>query len=364
VKALVIQEFGGPEVLEYRDWPAPEPAPDEVLIGVRAVTVGRTLDLEVRRRGADFRVTLPRILGSDPAGVVVAVGAAVSGFAPGDRVAATSNLFCGDCEMCRAGREHACEHHEALGVHRDGGAAELVAVPEQSVVRIPNHVDFVQAAAMAVNYPVAWNLLVEAGGVKPGQDVLVMAAAGGLGIAGVLIAKALGARVIAAAGAGWKLERLRDELGVEALVDYSQPDWSERARALTRDGKGADIVFENISSPELFGGSVAALRDYGRLVTCGAHGGGVVDVDMRVLYRHHLAILGERAASRSMVREVWRLVSERKIEPPPVSARFPLAEAAAAHEAAAGRDIFGRVVLVVDPPADDAPVGAGREMAG
>jgi NADPH:quinone reductase-like Zn-dependent oxidoreductase len=176
----------------------------------------------------------------------------------------------------------------------------------------------------------------------------VMAAAGGLGIAGVQIAKALGARVIAAAGAEWKLERLRGEFGVDAVVDYSRPDWSERARALTRDGKGADIVFENISSPELFGGSFAALRDYGRLVTCGAHGGGVVEVDMRLLYRKHLAILGERAASSAMIRDVWRLVGERRIEPPPVSARFPLAEAAAAHEAAAGRDVFGRVVLVVD----------------
>jgi NADPH:quinone reductase-like Zn-dependent oxidoreductase len=350
VKALVIQAFGGPEVLEYRDWPEPEPADDEVLIGVRAVTVGRTLDVEVRRRGADFRVTLPRILGSDPAGVVVAVGAEVTGFAVGDRVASTSTLFCGECEMCRAGLEHACEHHEALGVHRDGGAAELVAVPERSVVRIPNHVDFDQAAAMAVNYPMAWNLLVGAGRLEPGQDVLVMGAAGGLGIAGVLIAKALGAQVIAAAGADWKLERLGAELGIDALVDYSQPGWADRVRELTRDGRGADVVFENISSPELFGGSISALRDYGRLVTCGAHGGGIVEVDMRVLYRRHLAILGERGASAAMTREVWRLVGERRIEPPPVSVRFPLAEAARAHEAVAGRDVFGRVVLVVEPP--------------
>lgn len=348
MKALVIEEFGGPEVLQYKDWPAPEPGPDEVLIAVRAVTVGRTLDVEVRRRGADFRVELPRILGSDPAGVVVAVGAAVSGFAVGDRVASASTIFCGECAMCRAGREHACERHEALGVHRDGGAAELVAIPERSVVRIPNHVGFDAAAAMAVNYPMAWNLLTGAGGLEPGQDVLVMAAAGGLGIAGVLIAQALGARVIAAAGAEWKLARLRAELGVEATVDYSQPGWAERARALTRDGRGADLVFENISSPELFPGAIAALRDYGRLVTCGAHGGGVVEVDVRDLYRRHLAILGERGASAAMIREVWRLVGERRIEPPPVSARFPLAEAAAAHEAAAGRDVFGRVVLAVD----------------
>jgi NADPH:quinone reductase-like Zn-dependent oxidoreductase len=356
VKAVVIEEFGGPEVLRYKDWPDPEPRPDEVLVAVRAVTVGRTLDVEVRRRGADFRVELPRVLGSDPAGVVVAVGEEVGGFAVGDRVASTSTLFCGRCAMCRAGREHACEHHQALGVHRDGGAAELVAIPARSVVRVPDHVGFEEAAAMAVNYPMAWNLLVEAGGLEPDQDVLVMAAAGGLGLAGVRIAQALGARVVAAAGAEWKLERLRDELGADATVDYSLPGWADRARSATRDGRGADIVFENISSPELFPGAIAALRDYGRLVTCGAHGGGVVEVDMRVLYRRHLGILGERGASAAMTREVWRLVGERRIEPPPIAARFPLADAARAHEAAAGRDLFGRVVLVVDPPFDPAGV--------
>jgi NADPH:quinone reductase-like Zn-dependent oxidoreductase len=347
VKALVIRSFGGPEVLEYIDWPEPVPAADEVLIAVRAVSVGRTLDVEVRRRGADFRVTLPRVLGSDPAGVVVGVGENVSAFSPGDRVACTSTLFCGECEMCRAGRTNACHSHRALGVHCDGGAAELCVVPEASVVRIPNHVDFAQAAAMAVNYPMAWNLLRYAGRLESGQDVLVMAAGGGLGIAGIQIAKALGARVIAAAGAGWKLERCRELFGVDALVDYSQPGWSERVREHSRDGRGCDVVFENISSPELFGESLACLREYGRLVTCGAHGGGAVTVDMRLLYRKHLSIVGERGASEAMTREVWQALSDRQIEPAPVFHRFALADAAAAHEAASGRDIFGRVVLDV-----------------
>jgi NADPH:quinone reductase-like Zn-dependent oxidoreductase len=347
VKALVIRSFGGPEVLEHIDWPDPVPGPDDVLIAVRAVSVGRTLDVEVRRRGADFHVTLPRVLGSDPAGVVVAVGERVSGFAPGDRVAATSTLFCGECEMCLSGRTNACFEHRALGVHVDGGAAELCAVRDVSVVRIPNHVDFAQAAAMAVNYPMAWNLLKYAGRLQPGQDVLVMAAGGGLGIAGILIAQALGARVIAAAGAQWKLDRCRELFGVDALVDYSQPGWSERVRELSRDGRGCEVVFENISSPELFGESLSCLREYGRLVTCGAHGGGAVTVDMRLLYRKHLSIIGERGASEAMTREVWQALSDRQIEPAPVFHRFPLAEAAAAHEAASGRDIFGRVVLDV-----------------
>ncbi len=281
MKALVVRAFGGPEVLELLDWPEPEVGPSDVLIRVHAVTVGRTLDVEVRQRGADFNVTLPRILGSDPAGVVEAIGSQVTSVRPGDRVVSTSTLYCGECEFCRRGRTNACLQHLALGVHVDGGAAELCAVPETSVVRVPNHVSLEQAACMGLNYPVAWNLLTGTGRLEAGEDVLVMAAGGGLGVAGVLIAKALGARVIAAAGAEWKLARCKELLGADETVNYSQPGWAQHVRAMTADGLGVRIVFENISSPELFPEALACLRPYGRLVTCGAHGGGTVAVDMR-----------------------------------------------------------------------------------
>jgi NADPH:quinone reductase-like Zn-dependent oxidoreductase len=217
---------------------------------------------------------------------------------------------------------------------------------------------------MAVSYPMAWNLLRHAGRVEAGDDVLVMAAGGGLGIAGVLVTRALGARAIAAAGAAWKLDRCRQLLGADATVDYSTPGWSEQVRALTSGGSGVAVVFENISSPELFGEALSTLRPYGRLVTCGSHGGATVPVNMRALYRSHLSIIGETAASAGMAREVWRAVAERRLPPPPVFHRFPLAEAAAAHEAARGREIFGRVVLTVrdDDPLEEAsfpPTGPG-----
>jgi NADPH:quinone reductase-like Zn-dependent oxidoreductase len=348
MKAVVVRRFGGPEVLEYLDWPDPEVGPHDVLIRVHAVTVGRTLDVEVRRRGADFHVTLPRILGSDPAGVVAAVGAEVTSVAPGDRVVCTSTVFCGACGACRAGATNACEHHRVVGVHLDGGYAELCAVPDTTIARVPDHVTFAQAACMGVSYPMAWNLLVGLGGVQAGDDVLVMAAAGGLGVAGTLVARALGARAIAAAGAGWKLERCLAELGADAGVDYTQPDWSARVREASRDGQGVDVAFENISSPELFGGALAALRPRGRLVTCGAHGGGRVEVDMRALYRRHLTIAGATGATAQQTRDVFAAVAEGRLAPPPVGATYALQDAAAAQEAAGGRDLFGRVVLILD----------------
>jgi NADPH:quinone reductase-like Zn-dependent oxidoreductase len=347
MKAAVVRRFGGPEVLELLDWADPVPGPADVVIGVRAVSVGRTLDVEVRARGADFGATLPRILGSDPAGVIVALGREVEGLAIGDRVVCTSSLYCGVCEFCRSGRENACVEHGIVGVHVDGGDAELCCVPARNVQPIPDHVGFDQAAAMAVNYPVAWNLLKYAGGLSAGEDVLVMGAGGGLGNAGVLIAKALGARVIAAAGSDWKLERCREVLGADATVNYGDLDWGDTVRALSSEERGVAVVYENISDPELFAQALASMRKYGRLVTCGSHGGGTVPVNLRLLYRNHLSIIGEVGASAAMISEVFQAVADHIVPAPPVYHRFPLEEIQAAHEAARGRELFGRVVLIV-----------------
>jgi NADPH:quinone reductase-like Zn-dependent oxidoreductase len=351
VKAAVIRRFGGPEALELLDWPDPVPGPRDVVIAVRAVSVGRTLDVGVRAHGADFGAELPRILGSDPAGVIAAVGDEVSDLKLGDRVVATSSLYCGECEFCAAGLENACIEHGIVGVHIDGGDAELCRVPARIVQRIPDHVAFDQAAAMAVTYPVAWNLLKYAGRCQQGDAVLVMGAGGGLGGAGVLVAKALGARVIAAAGSDWKLERCRDLLGADATVNYSRPGWGDAVRAASEGELGVALVFENISDPELFGVALGTLRKYGRLVTCGTHGGGgTVPVNLRTLYRNHLAIIGEVGATQAMIDEVFRAVADGLLAPPPVFHRFPLEEIRAAHEAAAGRDLFGRVVLMIRQP--------------
>jgi NADPH2:quinone reductase len=347
MKAVVLRRYGGPEALEYLDWPEPVVGPHDVLIAVYAVSIGRVLDVEVRRRGADFHASLPRILGSDPAGVVAAVGSEVTTVRPGDRVVCTSSLFCGDCAFCRAGLTNACVDHRAVGVHIDGGYAEYCAVPEGSVIRVPNHVSLEQAACMGVSYPVAWNLLEHRGALRAGQDVLIMGAGGGLGIAGVLIARALGARVIAAAGSQWKLDRCRSLLGADETVLYAEPGWSQTVRGLSADGHGVHVVYENISSPALFDESIASLRPYGTLVTCGSHGSEVVALTMRAVYRSHLTLAGDTGATLDQIRAVFSAVADRRLAPPPVFHRFALEQAAEAQQAAVGRDLFGRAVLVV-----------------
>jgi NADPH:quinone reductase-like Zn-dependent oxidoreductase len=344
VRAVVLRRHGGPEVLELGEWPDPQPGPGELVLGVRAVSVGRTLDVAARCHGAGFHAKLPRVPGSDPAGVVLEVGDGVSRFTPGDRAVCTSTLFCGRCPSCVAGRTHACDEHRVVGVHIDGGDAERVSVPVASVEPIPPGVDFDQAAAMAVSYPVAWNLLHEQARLQPGEVVLVMGAGGALGIAGILVARALGARVIAAAASDWKLERARALLGAEQTVNYTRRGWAD-------DLGGTDVVYENISSPRLFAEALGTLRSYGRLVTCGAHGGdGTVPVDMRMLYRRHLSIIGGTGASAAATRDVFAAVAAGTLHPPPVFHRFPLEQIAAAHEAALGRELFGRAIVTVGEP--------------
>ena len=355
MRAAVLRSFGGPEALELLDWEEPRPGPRDVLIEVHAVTVGRTLDAEVRARGADFHVTPPRILGSDPAGVVLAVGDEVREFEPGDRVVSTSSLFCGECEACLAGATNRCAEHGVLGVHRDGGDAERCVVPAATLVGVPTHVPFDQAASMGVSYPLAWNLLRTAG-VGRGDDVLVMGAGGALGIAGIQVAKCLGARVIAAAASQWKLDRCRELLGADAVVDYSNEGWAASVRELSSDGRGVHTVYENISDPVLFPEALSTLRTGGWLVTSGAHGGGNVPLDVRLLYRRHLRIAGETGATMQDARQVFDRVAAGALPPPPVFHRFRLADIAAAHAAAAGRDLFGRAVLI-------APAGETRLLA-
>jgi NADPH:quinone reductase-like Zn-dependent oxidoreductase len=344
VKAVVFYEQGGPEVLRFEDRPVPQIGESDVLLKVRAVSVNRTLDIDVRTWGATWNIPLPHILGADPAGEIVEVGGAVNGLQPGDRVVSGIVMGCGHCELCQRALPNACASRKLYGVHVDGGYAEFAKVPAQNLVRIPASLSFEEASAIMVVYPIAWHLLIDRGGLRPGEHVLVMAAGGALGIAGIQIAKLAGARVIAAAGSDWKLERAR-ELGADSTVNYRTARLGPAVRKLTND-RGVDIVFENIASEELWPESIASLANRGRLVSCGAHGGGKVQVDMNDFYRRHLALIGAAAAPRDQIETVYRLAGEGKFRVP-IYRTFPLAQASAAHQMVSSRDVFGRVVLTL-----------------
>jgi NADPH:quinone reductase-like Zn-dependent oxidoreductase len=305
--------------------------------------VNRTLDTEVRA-GTYLPLRFPHVLGPDPAGEVVALGEGATGVQVGDRVVPQPLVTCGECRNCRAGRDLLCLRPGIFGVHRWGGDAQYTTAPTHNLVRIPDGLSYVDASAIMIMFPTAWHLLAGRAQVQPDETVLVMAAAGSLGLAGVQIAKHLGARVIAAAGADWKLERVR-ALGADEVVNYNTHKLSEEVLRLT-DGLGADVVFENISSRELFPESMASLARGGRLVTCGTHGGGLVEIAMRPFYVKQQSILGSAGATRAETEQVYQLLAERKLRTI-VEHVLPLEQVAEGHHLAADRNSFGRVVLTV-----------------
>jgi NADPH:quinone reductase-like Zn-dependent oxidoreductase len=348
MKAAVIHEFGPPEVLRIEDVPEPRPGPQEVVVQVRAVRVGGLLDVGTRAGRNPFaRITFPHVLGSDFAGEVVELGSDGVQFAPGDRVAGVPFITCGLCHACSIGRDDACPKAQLVGVHRQGSYADLVAVPVNVLRRISDSVTFEQAAAMAVSGPVAVTQL-ETAGLKPGDWVLVTAAASGLGLVTSLVAKRLGARVIATSRKEWKREMLQGH-GLEAVLDTESSEFVDRVGELT-GGEGVAIAIDNTSSAALFAKLAAVLSRLGVIVTSGALAAETVPLDMRSLYLKSQSVIGIRTHTRAGLDGFWRLAQDG-IEAR-VDKTFPLEDVVEAHRYVEAEQNFGRVLLTVN---GDAP---------
>ncbi len=343
MRAVVMERFGGPDVLQPAEVPAPRPAADELVVAVEAVSINRSFDLLVRRDGNNRNVVLPHVLGADPAGRVVEAGEAVAGCAPGDRVAVSSTIRCGRCRECAEGDEASCRAPAMMGVHRWGGYAERVAAPASVVHRVPDGITAADACVIVRHAPAAYNQLVDKAALEPGEWVLVMGAAGALGSFCVQIGKALGGRVIAAAGADSRVEAAL-ALGADYGVNYRSEDLRERVRAFT-EGEGADVVCENIGDPELWDAAFDSMAQRGRLVTMGAHGGGRVALDIRKLYGRRLRVIGSAGVTRRNVDDALAAAARGGLTAL-IDSIHPLEEAAAQHRRLEeSGSVVGKVIL-------------------
>jgi NADPH:quinone reductase-like Zn-dependent oxidoreductase len=341
MKAVIFNRHGGPEVLQYTEVAEPEIKANEVLLEVKACALNR-LDTWVRGGLPGIDIHLPHILGNDIAGIVREVGALVTWLKIGDEIMVQPGVSCGHCDRCLRGQDNLCREYDIIGYRRDGGYAELVAVPGANIIRKPQNLSWDAAAALPLVTLTAWHMLVTRASVQPGEDVLIQAAGSGVGSIGIQVAKLRGARVIATAGSEEKLAKAR-ELGADEVVDYTHDDWSKEVKRLTAR-QGVDVVFEHTGAAT-WPGSIASLKTGGRLVTCGATSGYDARTDLRQVFYRHLTILGSFMGSKAELLDAMVFVERGKIRAV-VDRILPLADAGKAHQLMEDRAQFGKIVLV------------------
>jgi len=318
MKAIVLRAFGGPEVLQVEEVPIPKPGPGEVLVKVHAASVNRSLDILVRQDLGGYGVKLPYTPGVDAAGEVVAAGPDVRGLNAGDRVAMS------------------------IGVQQGGAYAEYLTIPADRPSLIPPELSYAQGTVVVRHFPTAFGLA-RAADLKQGEWALIMGAAGALGACSVQVARNIGARVIAGAGADERVQAAQN-LGADFGVNYRTQDLAQEVLKIT-DGHGVDVVFENIADPTLWPGVIYSMAMRGRLVTVGAHGGGKVELDVARLYHHRLHLMSGHDHTEPGDADRALALAARGEARVLIDRILPLSQAPEAHRLAEHNLVLGKVVL-------------------
>ncbi len=345
--ALLLEALGDLDHLVLGELPVPHPAAGEVLVRVATVGANRQDIITASGRFPNPDLVLPHVLGMDPAGVVVAHGAGVSEPPIGARVVVKPGIACGACARCAAGEDDGCDRMGQVGVQRRGGMAGFVAVPARNVFPLPAAVPFADGSALAHALPVALTALRRVG-LRAGETVLVDGAAGAVGGAAVQAAARLGARVIAAVGgrdgADW-LAGLPREVRPAAIVDYgATPAFGAAVRAVAP--AGVDVLVETAGSPGVWSEAIGQVGRHGRVAVIGAHAGPVAEVNLNLLFRARLSIVGCSGSSSASFHEALALAADAHVAPR-IDAILPLAEARAAFHRLTSRQNRGKVVLRV-----------------
>jgi propanol-preferring alcohol dehydrogenase len=339
VKAQVIREWGGR--IAPAELPTPAPQDREVLVAVRACGVGLTVLNAIN--GQMGRSETPRVPGHEIAGVVAEVGPGVTSVRPGDRVMAFFYLTCGRCDFCRSGRDSLCRDHRGyVGVHRDGGYAEFVALPEANVLPIPERISFTEATAIPDAIATPYHVCASRARVGVNDRVLVVGGGGGVGIHMVQMARLFGARVVAVDIDDAKLARCR-EFGAEHAVNFHAQDAGAAARAAL-DG-GATVAIDLVGSQRTLEWTLGGLGRGGRMVTLTTFPDVGFQVTPRRLVLDELTLLGSRYCGRAEVLAAARLVQDGRIRPV-VSRTVPLDEVETLHAMLREGRLFGRGAVV------------------
>lgn len=344
MRALTIDAHGELDQLKYReDFPIPElVAPDEVRVRVRAAALNH-LDLWVVRGVPGVTIAPGWILGSDCAGIVDAVGPAVTSVHVGDHVVVNPGVSDRTCAYCRTGDNPLCLEYRILGEHRAGVMAEFVVVPSANVLAIPDHISLTTAAAFPLATLTAWRMVVSRARVGPDDQVLIQGIGGGVALAALQITKLFGARAWVTSGSNAKLERARS-LGADETLNHREVDVGREIRS--RTGKrGVDVVIDCVGEAT-WNASLGALGKRGRLVTCGGTSGPHVQTDVRRLFWNQWTIMGSTMGSDAEFASIVTELRAGKLVPP-VDSVYPLREGRDAFARLQSGEQFGKVVLEV-----------------
>jgi D-arabinose 1-dehydrogenase-like Zn-dependent alcohol dehydrogenase len=337
VRAQRIHAWGGP--LVYEEMAVPEPGPGEALVRVAACGVGLTVQNCINGDLGTRPEDLPRVPGHEFTGTVEAVGPGVTALAPGDRVMAYFYLSCDECQMCQSAHEPLCENFGGfVGVARDGGYAEYACLPARNLLPLPDAVPFVAGTAIPDAIATPFHVCNQRAEVRPGERVVVIGAAGGVGAHMVQMARLFGGTVSAVDVKQETFPALQD-LGAEAVYDFRTTPPEAILDAM--QGKGAEVVIDLVGRRETLQWAARVVAPRGRLVLLTTFR----DVDMTVMPRdlvlREVSVVGSRYASKWEVRQAAELVVRGRIRPV-ISQETSLAEVGRLHAALMDGTLFGR----------------------
>ncbi|MFN2187595.1 MAG: zinc-binding dehydrogenase [Candidatus Promineifilaceae bacterium] len=341
MEAVVQKSHGDLNQVGFAQVPVPEIRADQVLVEIRAAALNR-VDLWITQGWRGLKLQFPHILGSDGSGVVVKTGADVEDFSVGDRVAINPTLSCGKCTFCIAGQDNRCKSFALFGEHVPGLFGQFQAVPERNLLALPAHVSHEKAAAASLVYVTAWHSLVAIGNLKPGEDVLIIGAGGGVNSASVDIARFAGARKIIVVGSSEKKLKKARKLGATVTFNRNEEPW-DKAVYHASEKQGVDIVVDNVGAAT-FSKSLRALKKGGRLLTVGNSSGAAFEIDNRYIFGKHLSILGSTMGSRKDYQDVMSLVFSGQLRPV-IDSVYPLSEGPSALRRLQAGDVAGKILL-------------------
>ena len=339
MQAIRLVRHGGNEGVELADCPVPERAPGEVRVRMRASSLNQ-VDLYMRNSGEGITHALPQIMGIEGCGVVESCDAE-SGLHVGQRVVLYPGVTCGRCEFCEGGEEVLCTRMSLLGEHRHGTWAQYVSVPARNALPVPEYLSDAQAGTLGVTLLTAWRMLATQAGLRAGETVLIMGIGGGVSLAGLQLAKAMGATCIVTSRHAHKLAQAVS-LGADHAIDGSKQDVVQEVMRIT-GRRGVDVVFENVGAA-VWSAAMKSLVRGGRLVTCGATTGDQPPADLRRIFIRQLRIMGSTLGNRQELLDLMAFMQAKAIAPH-IDRHFAPADIHAALSVMDNAQQFGKLVL-------------------